>query len=97
MSTAAKTSAIVSSLFPSAVRDSLLKEQEASSPKRRIKTFVNISADGGDGGEALSNVDVHTHDLVAGQFKSKPLAELYADTTVFFGDIAGFTSWVWQN
>jgi hypothetical protein len=98
LSTATKTSAIVSSLFPSKVRAELMKEQDelerereraaavVESPKRRLKTFL-LDNDGNRGrGLPIS--------LPMGNgYTSKPLAELYADTTVFFGDIAGFTAW----
>jgi hypothetical protein len=89
LSTAAKTSAIVSSLFPSNVRAELMREQEEreraaaimESPKHRLKTFLK-----GDDENNVSQATVHS-------YASKPLAERYADTTVFFGDIAGFTAW----
>jgi hypothetical protein len=92
LSTAAKSSAIVSSLFPSNVRAELMKEQEQKerervlleSPKRRLKTFLLE-----DENTARDAAASPTKALYA----SKPLAELYAETTVFFGDIAGFTAW----
>jgi hypothetical protein len=106
LSTAAKTSAIVSSLFPSNVRAELMKEQDEKererererreraaivespkqSPKRRLKTLL-MDADANNGqGLVVSPPTLHS-------YASKPLADLYADTTVFFGDIAGFTAW----
>jgi hypothetical protein len=93
LSTATKTSAIVSSLFPSSVRAELMKEQDEKereraafmeSPKRRLKTFLNDDDANTAHASAVSP---------ATAYASKPLAELYADTTVFFGDIAGFTAW----
>jgi class 3 adenylate cyclase len=74
VSAAAKTNAIVSSLFPSNVRDRLFMENGS---KSRLKTFLN---EGGVGGETLALV-------------SKPIADLFPDTTILFMDIAGFTAW----
>ena len=83
LSTAIKTSAIVSSLFPTNVRDQLLQqhEEKVDSPQRRLKTHLKgeePQARGGGMGKALS---------------SRPLAELFDNTTVFVGDVAGFTAW----
>jgi hypothetical protein len=92
LSTAAKTSAIVSSLFPSNVRAELMREQEekereraavVDNPKRRLKSFLMDDDEHTGRGSAAPETT----------YLSKPLAELYADTTVFFGDIAGFTAW----
>jgi hypothetical protein len=74
VSAAAKSNAIVSSLFPSNVRDRLFKEDGS---KSRLKSFLN---GGEDGDESLALV-------------SKPIADLFPDTTILFMDIAGFTAW----
>jgi hypothetical protein len=95
LSTATKSTAIVASLFPSKVRAALMKEQGereeraalVESPKRRLKTFLtddHVESAAGQGTSIAAPVT---------PYASKPLAELYADTTVFFGDIAGFTAW----
>lgn len=75
---AARSNAIVSSLFPSNVRDRLLAENlevQVSKGKSRSKT---------DGNGSLNDVAV---------YKSKPIADLFPETTVLFGDIVGFTAW----
>ena len=70
---AARSNAIVSSLFPSNVRDRLLAEnQETDGKKSNTRT-----------GKSDRN-DV---------YKSKPIADLFPETTVLFGDIVGFTAW----
>jgi len=86
MKTAVQSTTIVSSLFPSNVRDRLLEgeggtnipaEKARVSPfqpnKSRLRSFLN------DG--------EHAHD------SHKPIADLFTDTTVLFVDIAGFTAW----
>jgi hypothetical protein len=69
---AARSNAIVSSLFPSNVRD---LEVHVSKGKNRSKSATNNKEN-----------DV-------GVYKSKPIADLFPETTVLFGDIVGFTAW----
>jgi len=83
MKTAVQSTTIVSSLFPSNIRDRLLNVNENASPeegpsmfqpnKTRLRTFLND-------GEPSSD-------------SNKPIADLFTDTTVLFADIAGFTAW----
>ena len=97
MATAARTNAIVSSLFPSNVRDRIMRDAEEAvnnktdlsaspflpgmgeAPKRKLKTFL-------DGEEKGPNSETQ---LV--MFKTKPIADLFPETTVMFGDLVGFT------
>jgi hypothetical protein len=72
---AMESTAIVSSLFPEAVRDRYVSRNNqngVTSGKDRLKAFL---ADGDDGGN------------------DTPIADLFPHSTVFFADIAGFTSW----
>jgi hypothetical protein len=74
---ATESTAIVSSLFPEAVRDRYVsgnKENGLTSDKDRIKAFL-------DGDDVVSVMD------------DTPIADLFPHSTVFFADIAGFTSW----
>jgi hypothetical protein len=90
MSTAVRSSAIVSSLFPSEVRDRLYptkgavkSTRKSSSPetaKGKLHSFLRESHN--------PNVAVHPLDEW-----SSPMAELYPETTVLFADISGFTAW----
>ena len=71
-------------MFPDIMRDRLMgdKEEEAKknaskNKKGNLRSFLNDNTDGGDGG--IQN--------------SKPLADLYLETTVLFADISGFTAW----
>ena len=96
-SAAAKTQALVSSLFPKNVQQRILddaneqalKEQRAKSRlangfrgKSQLKDFLD--GDNGDEEEARDK-DV--------AFTTRPIADLFPETTVLFADIAGFTAW----
>ena len=76
VATAARSNAIVSSMFPDAIRDRLLQQNEATSKRGHLKSYL---LDGGI--EDASNLS------------SKPLADLFLETTVMFADICGFTAW----
>jgi len=85
MKTAVQSTTIVSSLFPSNVRDRLLDANGSNDHhvdmrpsvfqpnKTRLRTFLNDGEPSND--------------------SSKPIADLFTDTTVLFADIAGFTAW----
>jgi Adenylate and Guanylate cyclase catalytic domain len=82
LNTAVRSTAIVSSLFPSTVRDRLYPEAalKPETAKGKLQSFLrdNTSADANTGGA---------------NFAGNPIAELYPDTTVLFADIVGFTAW----
>lgn len=90
MKTAIQSATIVSSLFPSTIRDRLYNNEESphagptarrsmfEPTKVRLRTFLN------DGEE--SEISSETKNI-------KPIADLFAATTVLFADIAGFTAW----
>ena len=104
LKTAAKSDAILSSLFPSNIRDRLFAEREEEEakkakgkkldrdgkpvPKSRLKNYLR-SGDFSDH-EDESGHDKREESLA---FKTKPIADLFTDTTIMFGDIAGFTAW----
>lgn len=83
--------AIVSSLFPSNVRDRIIKDAEeqaeedlkakrafgySATPKSRLKTFLDEANENGEQA-----------------FDTKPIADLFPETTIMFADIVGFTAW----
>jgi hypothetical protein len=71
---AARSTAIVSSLFPSNIRDRLYKDQEEQEKQRhQAGNLKNFLRDGG------SNMIDGISDT---QFSSKPLADLFPETTV---------------
>ncbi len=95
MKTAIQSTTIVSSLFPSTIRDRLLNGDEGSQTtkntgrssmfeptKVRLRTYLN------DGEHDPTNVDGTSNARA-----NKPIADLFPATTVLFADIAGFTAW----
>jgi Adenylate and Guanylate cyclase catalytic domain len=95
MSTAVRSSAIVSSLFPSEVRDRLYPTEGAvkstsrkslspETAKGKLHSFLRESN--------KLDVTVPTPDAW-NLLGSSPIAELYPETTVLFADISGFTAW----
>ena len=94
VSVATRSTAIVSSLFPSNVRDRLMEETAqadaaAEAPKNtnknRLQTFLASNHNG-------SKQD-QEWDGMTGQCKTKPIADLFDEATILFADIAGFTQW----
>jgi len=92
MKTALTTSKLVSSLFPDVVIDQVLHPSLddlsiANSQPKKLQSFLNHKKDDDlyTQSESQSEVD-HAR-------PSKPIAELFPDTTVYFADIAGFTAW----
>lgn len=89
---ATKTERVVASLFPSNIRDRLLAEEEdferqqvERGARTRLKDF--LAKDGG----GTSMVDMEeTDDFM---FKTRPIADLFPETTIMFADISGFTAW----
>jgi class 3 adenylate cyclase len=82
---AAKSNALVSSLFPELVRDQLLDDAEAEAKKPAKSTVPAI--------KNPMDVTDHEEEERPKFLESKPIAELFPDTTIMFGDIVGFTPW----
>lgn len=93
METAEKQNAIVSSLFPKNIQAKMLQEVDADSNKLSktgkagLKNYLFDSNTYGDGGDKqdVTNGDERHRRLD----KSKPIADLFPETTIMFGDIAG--------
>ena len=88
---AVRSNRIVSSLFPTNVRDRLLAEQEAAEllenehqhgTQTRLRKFLANDAPALD--------DMETDDIM---YKTQPIADLFPETSILFADIAGFTAW----
>ena len=79
---AAESNAMVLSLFPAHIRDQMLtqrRHKSISKPIHKLKGF--LSSKGST--EFVSDEDLET----------KPIADLFLETTVAFADIVGFTAW----
>ena len=89
MTAAIRSTTIVSELFPSSVRDRIYAPLDAvngvGSSSAKLRRFMDKSGtsddpnDEDDGGGII--------------LTSKPIADLFPQTTVMFCDIAGFTAW----
>lgn len=90
MATAKRTNAIVSSLFPSNVRDRIMQdvEDQAEQEIREKKGFG-----GGLGKNKLKDILEGEEFEAKLKFDSRPIADLYPEVTVMFADIVGFTAW----
>lgn len=88
MKTAITTTKLVTSLFPEVVIDQMLNpsledmKSSGDSPKR-LKSFLK---------DGISD-SMYANSEIEEVHPSKPIAELFPDTTVYFADIAGFTAW----
>ena len=84
---AAKSSEIVTSMFPGALRDKIMEQ--------RSGTAINGSKEMNDRQYAASQFKALMSGDDLNEIESSvPLAELYLNTTVFFADIVGFTAWL---
>ena len=89
---ASRSNAIISSLFPSQVRDRLFaandiknKAQDYLTPKKQLKTMMT-------NGEFRVDTEENEDDSDY-MYKTKPIADLFPECTIIFADIAGFTAW----
>jgi hypothetical protein len=91
---AVTSNAIVSSLFPEAVKKQLMETQareqlsDDTLPKGKLKAFLND----GSKNDAARDFEKDGFEDIAMK-NSKQIAELFPETTVMFADIAGFTAW----
>mmetsp|Transcript_86 Transcript_86/g.218 ORF Transcript_86/g.218 Transcript_86/m.218 type:complete len:510 (-) Transcript_86:1595-3124(-) len=93
---AARSNQLLTSLFPSNIRDRLLesepKEETKSKSGGSKSTFLNNNK-----GQLKSFLDDHNVDdtgLPLNEFSgTKPIADLFLETTIMFADITGFTAW----
>jgi hypothetical protein len=88
------SNAIVSSLFPEAVKKRLMETQakeqlsDDTLPKGKLKAFLK---DGSNHVNAVVWENGGSDDFTVKN--AKQIAELFPDTTIMFADIAGFTAW----
>ena len=85
MTSAQRSNAIVSSLFPAQVRDRLMEDGDQQAGKKGLagmtmQAFLSQGTGGVDEHAALLN-------------RSRPIADLFPSATVMFADISGFTAW----
>jgi len=80
---AERSTDLVNTLYPQDVANQLLAEQDTKKHTCQVtkKLSSNMFPDDDEDEEEDGN------------FKSKPIASLFPETTIFFGDLVGFTSW----
>ena len=89
---AERSNAIISSLFPAQVRDRLLAGGSAAAAEAKdsfaapLVSTNNMSNKGRKDGDVESAPGTEL-------LNSRPIADLFANCTVLFADIAGFTAW----
>ena len=81
MNRAVASSAIVSSLFPSEVRDNLYKENEKNKKAAALGSNMTFGR--------IKDEDEEIGDVTT----SPPNAVVYEETTIMFADMVGFTAW----
>jgi len=88
LNTALRQNAIVNSLFPKNVQRKLMEEADATleaaernknAKRRNLTTYLND--------------DQRIQEKKVDMFNSKPIADLFPNTTIMFADISGFTAW----
>jgi class 3 adenylate cyclase len=85
---AARSDAIIWSLFPTQVRDRMFTRSAKGSKRidsTKTKSAPNIVAQGNFHGGEKNGSDF--------MYQTKPIADLFTETTVIFADIVGFTAW----
>ena len=105
MTSAQQSNAIVSSLFPAQFRDRLMEDQglvasqinEKDSKNKKLADDAISSAQGLGGGLLNTSQQSNTLGLQRGtntlNIGTRPIADLFLECTVMFGDISGFTAW----
>ena len=88
LNTAMRQNALVSSLFPKSIQAKMFSQLDEDGTnklsqvgKAGIRNYL-VEAGGDAAAADAKNID-----------KSKPIADLFPETTVMFADIAGFTAW----
>lgn len=87
LSTAKRSNAVVSSLFPEAVQNRLLAEVEDSGHKQESKRRVGPA----NFAKMKEFLDDEKGKNVLTQ--SKPIADFFPEATIMFADLVGFTAW----
>ncbi|CAB9514586.1 Receptor-type guanylate cyclase gcy [Seminavis robusta] len=92
LQSAQQSGKLVNTLFPEDVRDQLYQEQqEEANKKQKQKGWENSTVPNEPATDALVNraltMDNNT------EHGKKAIASLYPESTIFFADLVGFTSW----
>lgn len=80
---AARSNAIVTQLFPGNLREQIVARKEAEMQLKKGNKSSNFLKSFVEGKQNYSLTDTST----------KPVAELFLESTIIFADIVGFTAW----
>jgi class 3 adenylate cyclase len=94
MKSANETHAIVSNLFPKGFRDRLVHREGREMDSRENKWLAHVARNMPKRGLStfVRDGDSHTKQITM-PMSSKPLADLYPESTLMFADVVGFTAW----
>jgi class 3 adenylate cyclase len=89
------TNALVSSLFPKAVQQRMMGEATKQAEKEKIRRRAGFGTAPKSQLKSFLEDEDHTESPSAGELihKTKPIADLFPNTTIMFADIVGFTAW----
>jgi hypothetical protein len=93
MKTAVQTSAIVSALFPSNVRDRLFPTEEETPMRHARYLHLNRNRKSTESFLRDGSPSDNMENVADTSRASRPIADLFPEATVMFADIAGFTAW----
>jgi len=82
---AARSNAIVTSLFPANVADRLIAEKEQEEMNKNKKRNGSI--------QGFLTTEREATAEGPSAYRTEPLADLFPQTTILFADIVGFTAW----
>lgn len=89
LDTAKRSTAIVSSIFPKNVRDQLMGAPVQGNATK-LRSLMNSTTTSDQKYTEASQHNDHGMDTLAG---GGPIADLFPECTVMFGDVEGFTAW----
>lgn len=94
METANKQNAIVSSLFPKSIQKQLMEDMAAEEANKKSNKSGTAHLRSYLMEEAIDTKhSKHINEEISSGLMSKPIADLFPETTIMFADIAGFTAW----
>jgi class 3 adenylate cyclase len=88
LTTAQRTNAVVSSLFPEDVQRRIMADAEEQEKKEQRMTVTNKMKE-----FLQDNTEPTSKSAKAAELRGKPIADFFPEATVMFADLVGFTAW----
>jgi len=94
----AKADAVISSLFPSQVKEQLYEQKQQKKPQQQQQVFDRFqnrrNSNNNEADTTMETTNEEDRSIVSTTSPSgPPIAEFYQCSTILFADIAGFTKW----